>query len=277
MNSADLNRAGLNSAAVNEALVDSIDAALPQTQCAQCGHAGCKPYATALAAGQADINQCAPGGDAGIRTLAGLLGREYKPLNPAYGREKPRQVAVVLEELCIGCTLCIQACPVDAIIGAARQMHTVVAAWCTGCDLCVAPCPVDCIEMRPATGPLAGWSAGQAAAARARFEDRNARLARAASSGRPPGNHDAGRDVASDPTDLAAAVIPAVTQMNTQSTTQATTQATTQPTTQATTQSATQSAKQAAIAAAITAAIARASAKRAAYALAGSGDTKGRA
>ena len=128
-------------------LVDKIDAILPQTQCGQCGFPGCKPYAQAIAKGEADINQCAPGGEEGIRMLADLLGREYKPLSAEHGVEKPKSVAFIAEATCIGCTLCIQACPVDAIIGAAKQMHTIVPSLCTGCELCVPPCPVDCIAM----------------------------------------------------------------------------------------------------------------------------------
>ncbi|HSH73630.1 MAG TPA: electron transport complex subunit RsxB [Methylophilaceae bacterium] len=128
-------------------LIASIDAILPQTQCQQCGYAGCKPYAAAIAAGEADINQCPPGGDDGIYALADLLSVEYKPLNPQHGQYKPKALAVIDENLCIGCTLCIQACPVDAILGAAKQMHTVIASECTGCELCLAPCPVDCISM----------------------------------------------------------------------------------------------------------------------------------
>jgi electron transport complex protein RnfB len=131
----------------SDPVVDQIDALLPQTQCAQCGYPGCRPYAEAIASGEADINQCPPGGEAGIRALADLLGREAKPLNPDNGVEKPRTVAVIDEEACIGCTLCIQACPVDAIVGASKQMHTVIESECTGCDLCLPPCPVDCIEM----------------------------------------------------------------------------------------------------------------------------------
>ena len=131
----------------SDPVVDQINALLPQTQCAQCGYPGCLPYAQAIADGEADINQCPPGGDAGIQALADLLGREAKPLNPENGEEKPRTVAVIDEEICIGCTLCIQACPVDAIVGASKQMHTVIASECTGCDLCLPPCPVDCIEM----------------------------------------------------------------------------------------------------------------------------------
>lgn len=132
-----------------ERLIEKIDAALPQTQCTQCGYDGCRPYAEAIARGEADINQCPPGGDAGIHALADLLDKPYKPLNPANGTERPRMVAVIDEPVCIGCTLCIQACPLDAIVGAAKLMHTVVPDLCSGCDLCVAPCPVDCISMQP--------------------------------------------------------------------------------------------------------------------------------
>jgi Na+-translocating ferredoxin:NAD+ oxidoreductase subunit B len=130
-------------------LVEEIDAILPQTQCRRCGYAGCLPYAEAIAAGHASINQCPPGGDDGIRRLATLLGKRAVPLNPLHGSYQPCNVAVIDEETCIGCTLCIQACPVDAIVGAAKQAHTVIAGECTGCELCVAPCPVDCIRMMP--------------------------------------------------------------------------------------------------------------------------------
>ncbi|MBW8313104.1 MAG: electron transport complex subunit RsxB [Rhizobium sp.] len=132
-------------------MVERIDALLPQTQCGQCGYPGCKPYARAIATGQADINQCPPGGEAGVRALAELLGREPKPLNPDNGEAKPALVALIVEEDCIGCTKCIQACPVDAIVGAPKRMHTVIADLCTGCELCLPPCPVDCIELRPPT------------------------------------------------------------------------------------------------------------------------------
>jgi electron transport complex protein RnfB len=136
--------------AERDLLADEINAVLPQTQCGQCGYPACRPYAEAIAKGEADINQCPPGGAAGIRDLARVLGIEPKPLNPKYGREKlEKTVAVIDEQLCIGCTLCIRACPVDAILGAAKQMHTVIAQECTGCDLCKAPCPVDCITMIP--------------------------------------------------------------------------------------------------------------------------------
>jgi electron transport complex protein RnfB len=137
------------SAAINR-LADRIDALLPQTQCRQCGYAGCRPYAEAIARGKADINQCPPGGTAGIAALAALLACAPKPLNPAHGVEQPLHLAVIDEPKCIGCTLCIQACPVDAIVGAAKLMHTVIAAECTGCRLCIPPCPVDCIVMVPA-------------------------------------------------------------------------------------------------------------------------------
>ncbi|HEY0269264.1 MAG TPA: electron transport complex subunit RsxB [Methyloradius sp.] len=129
-------------------LVKMIDAILPQTQCGQCHYTGCKPYAEAIAAGEADINQCPPGGEAGVRALATLLHVEYKPLNTEHGTHQPKMLAVIDEALCIGCTLCIQACPVDAILGAAQQMHTVIAQECTGCGLCLPPCPVDCISMQ---------------------------------------------------------------------------------------------------------------------------------
>ena len=133
------------------ALVDAIDALLPQTQCTRCGYAGCRPYAAAVASGEADINQCPPGGDATIRALASHLGRAYQPLNPTNGVETPPRIAVIDEERCIGCARCLPACPVDAIVGASRFMHTVVSVQCNGCELCLPPCPVDCIEMRPLT------------------------------------------------------------------------------------------------------------------------------
>jgi len=131
----------------SDSVTDQINAILPQTQCGQCNYPGCRPYAEAIAAGEAGINQCPPGGEAGIQALAGLLGIEALPLNPANGVEKPKTVAVIDESICIGCTLCILACPVDAIVGSAKLMHTVIEAECTGCDLCLPPCPVDCIEM----------------------------------------------------------------------------------------------------------------------------------
>jgi electron transport complex protein RnfB len=131
-------------------LAARIDAILPQTQCTQCGYAGCRPYADAVARGTADIDRCPPGGDEGVAKLAALLGRAAKPLDPACGVPRAPQVAFIDEALCIGCVKCIRACPVDAIVGASKRMHTVIAAWCTGCELCLPPCPVDCIALLPA-------------------------------------------------------------------------------------------------------------------------------
>jgi electron transport complex protein RnfB len=139
-------------------VVEQIDAILPQTQCGQCGYPGCRPYAEAIAADEADINQCPPGGEAGVVALADLLGRDPKPLNPDNGVEKEgAALAWIDEDICIGCTKCIQACPVDAILGAPQQMHTVIEAECTGCELCVEPCPVDCIHMVPVGEDISTW------------------------------------------------------------------------------------------------------------------------
>ncbi|HUX74920.1 MAG TPA: RnfABCDGE type electron transport complex subunit B [Steroidobacteraceae bacterium] len=150
-----------------------IDALLPQTQCTRCGYAGCAPYAAAIAARQADIDRCPPGGRATIQALAHLLDMEPRPLNPAYGVEKPPQVAFIDEMRCIGCAKCLPPCPVDAIVGAAKYLHSVLTERCTGCELCVAPCPVDCIEMRPAPAQ----AANDAALNRRRFAAHTARLA----------------------------------------------------------------------------------------------------
>ncbi len=128
-------------------LVDQIDAILPQTQCGQCDFPGCRPYAEAIAKGEAEINQCPPGGQEGVDALAELLNVETMPLNEEHGEPEPKRVAVVDEVVCIGCTLCIQACPVDAFVGSTKVMTTVIAQECTGCDLCIPVCPVDCIEM----------------------------------------------------------------------------------------------------------------------------------
>lgn len=140
-----------------EQLIERVNACLPQTQCAQCGHPGCRPYATAIIVDDAPINQCPPGGEALIHELADLLGKEFMPLDAECGETKPPQVALIDEPLCIGCTLCIAACPVDAIVGASRLMHTVVSDQCTGCELCLPPCPVDCISLVPADTSLAQW------------------------------------------------------------------------------------------------------------------------
>ena len=167
--------------AVTTSLADRVEDLLPQTQCTKCGYAGCRPYAQAIADGAADINQCPPGGMEGVARLSAVTGRPVIPLNPVNGMERARPVAFIDESLCIGCTLCIQACPVDAILGATKQMHTILPSLCTGCDLCVAPCPVDCISMLPVTGERTGWDAWsqqQADAARARHDLRTVRLQR---------------------------------------------------------------------------------------------------
>jgi electron transport complex protein RnfB len=165
---------------VTKTLADILEDLLPQTQCTKCGYPACRPYAEAIASGEAEINQCPPGGLEGVRRLASATGRAVIPINPDNGLERPRPVAYIDENLCIGCTLCIQACPVDAILGASKQMHTILPDLCTGCDLCVAPCPVDCITMAPVT-TATGWDAWpqQAAdAARARHDFRTSRLER---------------------------------------------------------------------------------------------------
>ena len=132
-----------------ESPVDQVNALLPQTQCAQCGYPGCRPYAEAILTGDANIDQCPPGGDATVTALARLLGRDTRSVNPAFGKTKQAAVALIDEDVCIGCALCIVACPVDAIIGAAQYTHTVLSQECTGCELCLPPCPVDCIAMVP--------------------------------------------------------------------------------------------------------------------------------
>jgi len=134
-----------------ETPLEQLNALLPQTQCAQCGYPGCRPYAEAILSGEADINQCAPGGDATVTAIAKLLGKSATSLNPAFGSYHPGRTAVIDEAACIGCALCIEACPVDAILGAHRYTHTVIRSECTGCELCIAPCPVDCIDMVPLT------------------------------------------------------------------------------------------------------------------------------
>ena len=138
-------------------IADQIDALLPQTQCGQCSFAGCRPYAEAIAAGEAAINRCPPGGEATMIALAELLGRDPMPLEEEAAAEKPKAIAYIVEDECIGCTLCIQACPVDAILGAAKQMHSVLTDECTGCELCLPPCPVECIHMHPLEVTPATW------------------------------------------------------------------------------------------------------------------------
>jgi electron transport complex protein RnfB len=156
-------------------LIDRIDTLLPQTQCEQCGYHGCRPYAEAMARGDAPINYCPPGGEAGIAKLAALLDKPVLPLDPEHGIEKPRALARIVEADCIGCTKCIQVCPVDAIIGSAKWMHTVIVDDCTGCELCVPACPVDCIVLEPM--PLVQIDQAHADQARLHFQRREARLA----------------------------------------------------------------------------------------------------
>ena len=162
-------------------LADLLDAALPQTQCTRCGYPDCRAYAEAMSSGEADINRCPPGGAEGITRLAQISGKPVVPLDLTHGHEGPRQLAVIDEAWCIGCTLCIKACPVDCIVGASKLMHTVIDAQCTGCELCVPACPVDCISMAPVTGERTGWQAwspAQAEEARERYAFRTQRLER---------------------------------------------------------------------------------------------------
>jgi len=140
-----------------ESLVERVNLLLPQTQCAQCGHPGCRPYAKAIISDNAPINQCPPGGDSLIQELAMLLGKDLLGLDTSNGEHKPNQVALIIEPDCIGCTLCIAACPVDAIVGASKYMHTVIADQCTGCELCIPPCPVDCIELIATENKISDW------------------------------------------------------------------------------------------------------------------------
>jgi len=161
-------------------LVGRILDVLPQTQCTRCGYPDCAAYADAIASGEASINQCPPGGDEGIHRLAEVTGLAYAPLNPQHGEETPRSGVWIDENWCIGCTLCIEACPVDAIIGTHKRMHTVIESACTGCELCLPVCPVDCIEIENASGDTTGWAAwseSEAEQARQRYAARQARLA----------------------------------------------------------------------------------------------------
>lgn len=207
-------------------LADRIDDLLPQTQCTRCGYTGCRPYAEAVAAGAADINRCPPGGEATLVALAQLTAREAAPLDLSRGMPGPLRVARIDESACIGCTLCIKACPVDAIIGAPKRMHGVLTALCSGCDLCVAPCPVDCIEMVPATGTDAVWDLPRADAARERHfarkarldaerRERDARLAKQAAAARAAPGADAKRAAIQAAIERARARRAAVTPRNT--------------------------------------------------------------
>lgn len=163
--------------AATASLTDTLDALLPQTQCARCGYDACRPYAQALAAGECDLNRCPPGGDAVIAALAAVLGRPVRALDPACGAPPPAQRAWIDPDVCIGCTKCIQACPVDAIVGAAKRLHGVIEAECNGCGLCVAPCPVDCIYLLAQPEPTATERAARAVVNRRRYDARRRRLA----------------------------------------------------------------------------------------------------
>jgi electron transport complex protein RnfB len=162
-------------------LAARLHAALPQTQCTRCGYPDCAGYAEAMARGEAGINQCPPGGAEGVERLAALTGRPAVPLDPVHGAEGPRLMAVIDEDWCIGCTLCLDACPTDAIVGGNKHMHTVIERYCTGCELCVPVCPVDCIGLENETGERTGWKAwsqAQGDEALARYEARKRRKAR---------------------------------------------------------------------------------------------------
>ena len=171
----------MSAASKLQALAARIDAVLPQTQCTRCGYPDCAAYAQAIAQGKAAINQCPPGGAQGIDRLAAITGQPAMPLSAEHGIEAPRTLAVIDEAWCIGCTLCIKACPTDAILGANKRMHTVINAHCTGCELCIPVCPVDCIQLENASGEATGWNAwsdGQANHARARYAGHQARMQR---------------------------------------------------------------------------------------------------
>jgi electron transport complex protein RnfB len=164
-------------------LAQRLNNALPQTQCTRCGYPDCQRYANAIAQGEADINQCPPGGTEGVERLAAITGKPISALNPDNGLEGPRTIAIIDEAWCIGCTLCIAVCPTDAILGTNKRMHTVVENYCTGCELCIPACPVDCISLEPIDVNLSGWAAWPqplADLARQRYEARQTRLQREA-------------------------------------------------------------------------------------------------
>ena len=172
---------------IDSRLAERLNAALPQTQCTRCGYPDCAAYAEAMASGEAAINQCPPGGAEGIRRLAAITGLPVLPLNPVNGTEGPRAMAVIDENWCIGCTLCLKACPTDAIMGSNKMMHTVIEPWCTGCELCIPVCPVDCISLENITGARTGWEAWspqQADTARSRYEFHQTRESKSAPSTR---------------------------------------------------------------------------------------------
>jgi electron transport complex protein RnfB len=192
-----------------QGLADRIDAALPQTQCTRCGYPDCAAYAQAIAAGAAPINQCPPGGAEGIARLAAITGQPVLPLSTEHGVESPRTLAVIDENWCIGCTLCIKACPTDAIFGANKLMHTVIAPHCTGCELCIPVCPVDCITLIPASGGATGWDAWsppQARHALERYTRRQHRLGGSERAAAPKAAMAAGLEVALAPTAALSAV-----------------------------------------------------------------------
>jgi electron transport complex protein RnfB len=171
----------VSAALPTDLLTERLDAALPQTQCTRCGYADCRAYAQAIAHGQAAINQCPPGGEQGVARLAAITGRDVIALNPVHGAEGPRHVVFIDEDWCIGCTLCIKACPVDCIVGASKTMHTIIESLCTGCELCLPACPVDCIAVEVATPGRSGWEAwseDDADRARSRYAARQVRLRR---------------------------------------------------------------------------------------------------
>jgi len=184
-------------------LAERLNAALPQTQCTRCGYPDCAAYAQAMASGEAAINQCPPGGAEGVKRLAAIAGLPALPLNPANGTEGPRALAVIDENWCIGCTLCLKACPTDAIMGSNKMMHTVIEPWCTGCELCIPVCPVDCISLENVSGTRTGWDAWspqEAGMAKVRYQHHLARNRKTI----PPGDQNPGKPGSATPMSPAA-------------------------------------------------------------------------